>query len=65
MNDWRKARKRPVVIDVRGPIEAEETIATREGTLVAAPGDLIIRGVKGEVYPIAPDIFTETYELVE
>ena len=30
---WRKARKRPVVIDVRGPITAEEKIDTREGLL--------------------------------
>lgn len=28
----------------------------------AAPGDWLIRGVKGELYPCKPDIFAATYE---
>lgn len=40
-------------------------IPTLEGTMTALPGDWIIRGVKGEVYPCKPDIFAETYEGVE
>lgn len=28
----------------------------------AFPGDWIIRGVKGELYPCKPDIFEATYE---
>lgn len=32
---------------------------------VATEGDWIIKGVQGEFYPIKPDIFEETYELVE
>ena len=48
---WRKARKRPVVIDVRGPITAEEKIDTREGALIAAPGYYIIRGGAGRALP--------------
>lgn len=40
-------------------------IHTLEGDLVAAPGDWIIRGVKGEFYPCKPDIFAATYEKVE
>jgi hypothetical protein len=40
-------------------------IATLEGTMEASPGDWIIRGVKGEVYPCKPDIFTATYDPVE
>lgn len=38
-------------------------IGTLEGEMMAAPGDWIIRGVKGEIYPCKPDIFTGTYEL--
>jgi hypothetical protein len=30
----------------------------------ANPGDYIIRGVKGELYPCKPDIFEMTYEKV-
>ena len=40
-------------------------IHTLEGTMVANKGDWIIKGVKGEFYPIKNDIFLETYEPVE
>lgn len=40
-------------------------IRTLEGDLSAAPGDWIIRGVKGEFYPCKPDIFEATYEEVD
>ena len=40
-------------------------IATLEGTMVANQGDYIIRGLKGELYPCKPDIFEESYELVD
>lgn len=39
-------------------------IGTLEGTMVASPGDYIIRGIKGEIYPCKPDIFELTYEKV-
>jgi hypothetical protein len=32
---------------------------------IASPGDWIIRGVKGELYPCKPDIFEQTYDAVE
>lgn len=38
------------------------TIITLEGIMRADPGDWIIRGVKGELYPCKPDIFALTYE---
>lgn len=41
------------------------SIPTLEGDHTANPGDFIIKGVKGEFYPCKPDIFKETYELVE
>lgn len=40
-------------------------IPTLEGNMVAQKGDYIIKGVQGEFYPCKPDIFTETYELIE
>ena len=39
-------------------------IKAPEGTMIAEPGDWIIRGVKGELYPCKPDIFAATYEPV-
>lgn len=39
-------------------------IRTLEGLMLAAPGDWIIKGIKGEFYPCKPDIFEATYEPV-
>lgn len=39
-------------------------IATLEGVMRVSPGDWIIRGVKGEIYPCKPDIFAIIYESV-
>ena len=40
----------------------EVMIRTLEGDMIARPGDWIIKGVHGELYPCKPDIFAETYE---
>lgn len=40
-------------------------IKTLEGDHHANIGDYIIKGVQGEFYPCKPDIFKETYEVVE
>lgn len=37
-------------------------IKTLEGTMLASPGDYVIRGVQGEFYPCKSDIFEQTYE---
>ena len=39
-------------------------IETLEGDMLAREGDYVIRGVRGEFYPCAKDIFEETYEEV-
>ena len=39
-------------------------IKTLEGGHIGSIGDMIIRGVQGELYPCKPDIFEKTYELV-
>lgn len=79
MVEWRKARKKPVVVEFR-EVEPKETLiagfpireckgerfATREGVLSAYVGeDYIIRGVEGEIYPIKKAIFHKTYEVLE
>lgn len=40
-------------------------IKTLEGVMTAQPGDYIIKGVQGEIYPCKPDIFEATYEPVK
>lgn len=53
---------RPGTVDDVG--EMHGLIKTLEGTMVVSPGDYVITGVKGEIYPCKPDIFEATYELV-
>lgn len=36
-------------------------IDTLEGEMLANPGDFIIQGIKGEIYPCKPGIFEATY----
>ncbi len=38
------------------------TLESGDGYHVAATGDWIIRGLKGEFYPCKPDIFEATYD---
>ena len=40
-------------------------VGTLESPRIAKPGDYIIQGVPGEIYPCKPDIFARTYELAE
>lgn len=60
----RKYRKKPVVIEAY-QTDKEQIIHTLEGDMKADNGDYIITGVQGEQYPCKPDIFEQTYELVE
>ena len=38
-------------------------IQTLEGRHYISPGDYIVTGVRGERYPVKPEIFKETYEI--
>lgn len=60
-NENKKYRKKPVVVQAR-VCKAREVIHTLEGDMVAEVGDYIVTGVKGETYPVKPDIFHNTYE---
>lgn len=55
------AKKQGIVCEYNGYAEIE----TLEGTHRANYGDYIIQGIQGELYPCKPDIFKETYEVVE
>lgn len=39
-------------------------IDTIEGTMKASIGDWIVTGVNGEQYPVKPDVFQKTYEII-
>lgn len=68
---WRKAKKKPVEIEFRGPYTDTDTIETIEGEFEVDEeyvedhgGYVIIRGVEGEIYPCGLDVFRQTYEQV-
>ncbi|KKM45264.1 hypothetical protein LCGC14_1561040 [marine sediment metagenome] len=57
-------RKKPVIVSAfRANVRL--TIHTMEGVMVGEPGDYIIKGVQGEVYPCNKDIFEQTYDIVK
>lgn len=45
--------------------EGHWRIRTKEGPLNLNPGEYVIQGVEGEIYPCDPGIFAKTYESVE
>ena len=58
---WFPVRKKPVevkAVKIEEPFEVE----TLEGTMKGNPGDYLIEGVNGEMYPIKPNIFEKTYQ---
>ena len=57
---WRDHQRIQIEVDTGTAI-----IVTLEGNMKASPGDYIIRGIKGELYPCKPDIFEATYEAVD
>jgi hypothetical protein len=63
--EWTKGNG--IVWRSNGTGDAGGVLASRtlEGEMIANPGDWIIRGVKGELYPCKPDIFDATYEPAE
>lgn len=44
---------------------SEFMVKTLEGYMVASVGDWIIRGVEGEFYPCKPQIFDQSYEVLD
>lgn len=44
---------------------ADLMIPTIEGEMRARVGDWIVKGIKGEFYPVKPDVFEATYEPVD
>lgn len=63
--DWTRGSETPASMDLHPERGRCLSIATLEGAHWVAPGDWIIRGVKGEFYPCKPDIFAATYEAAE
>ena len=58
-------KERPITLETSNMIGRKIYITTLEGVMTANEGDIIIKGVKGEIYPCRKDIFEETYEEIK
>jgi hypothetical protein len=64
MDKFYKYRKKPLVIEA-SQIPVPFEVETIEGTMKGKAGDYLVRGIKGEQYPVDREIFEESYELVK
>ena len=63
--EWKDCWKKPVKVQYKLITETAE-IETREGKLYGYAGkDVLLRGIRGEVYPCKIDIFNDTYTTTE
>ena len=61
-----KCQKKPRLIDYRGPLTVSEMVTTAHGRVRAEPGDYVLTDpLTGDTWPIKPDIFAGTYDIVE
>jgi hypothetical protein len=64
MTKWLQCRKRPIVVEFRTVQPDETGVETLEGFKPCEPEThYIMKGVRGEIYPIEKAIFDETYEV--
>jgi hypothetical protein len=65
-NDWQALPKWVAEAYEKGEIRAITSrgfvVETPEGLLSAVSTDMLIQGIKGELYPCKPDIFAATYD---
>ena len=58
---WRQFRKKPVIVSAV-QMDVSFEVETLEGWSQGQPGDWLIEGVLGELYPCNNDVFLATYE---
>jgi hypothetical protein len=61
---FRQAVKKPIPIRCVQIHEAF-TVETKEGKMQGKPGDYLLIGIKGEMYPCDKKIFEETYDVID
>lgn len=59
---WQNGAQEGGIWPSRDSHNRQLVIGTLEGVHAITPGDWIIQGVAGEIYPCKPDIFAATYE---
>ena len=61
--EWVPVKKKPIEVSAARLTETTE-IETAKGTLVGHPGDVLVKGIKDEVYAIKREIFEKMYEII-
>ena len=57
---------KPHQVDIMQMISTNVLVVkTLEGNMIARKNDYVVKGVKGEIYPVNSVIFDETYETLE
>lgn len=64
MSEWFDVESVPTRKRARGPIDERVEIDTREGTVVAEPGDFVMKEEDGSLYPISGEKFEKYYRRV-
>jgi len=59
---FQHARKTQLAEAVK--MKEEFSVETMEGTMTGKPGDYLMRGIKGEVYPCDGEVFENSYEFI-
>ncbi len=62
--EFKKAIKKPLPISCV-QMDEEFEVETLEGIMKGKKGDWLMKGVNGELYPCAHDIFIKSYDLIE
>ena len=62
--EYKRAVKKPIPVRCIQIHESFE-VETLEGVMKGQPGDWLMVGIHGEMYPIAKEIFEKTYDLVK
>jgi hypothetical protein len=63
--DYTPADEKRLCPKCHNPYFTHGSVPTLEGKHIVCPGDWILTGVKGEKYPIKPDILKLTYDEVK
>jgi hypothetical protein len=62
-HEWTNVKKRPIMVSAVEMVDDFE-VHTMEGVMTGKPGDFLMRGIKGELYPCQRDIFLASYESI-
>lgn len=61
-----KAIKKPVIVDVRGPLTSPETVKLAQGgAVIAYAGEMILTSPEGDTWPICAKVFERTYQVLD